>query len=248
VTGTLGRALFGGMVDPQGQLWLGGTSGGLFRGHVAGATLSVQLVSHTPKVSGLLALDGDTDPASFELFSVSDRGAFWRYDGQAWQLLAQAGTSTHGFYGGVVRLGPGRAIAGWEGDPHVFEIDGHIVNPVDLAPGSGDAPTALVRTAEGPILAEGPRLFRYTGTSFERFGADLATSMLNSIAPFRDGVIGSSFSGSFQQFTSAGPCPTLVFLHGGFVRWVLAVGNELAFVGETPRNDRLAVTFFRPKN
>lgn len=156
--------------DPRGELWLLGRNGRVARGDLERGFTEIDPL---PSRGGLkyMWLEGSRDAsAPFELFAVTDRMTFDRFDGEAWERLDSDAQGYVYFLGDVVWLGPSDAIAvGVEPEEIVRYTDGEITR-TDLPTNSMPASVAMIPRF-GLVVADGTgRLFHLIDGAEEEIG------------------------------------------------------------------------------
>lgn len=189
----------------DGTMYLSSSTGALARGTLTGTVVHLTPIGRAPTSARQIAA-GPSD----ELFVVTvdpDTGAsaFGHLDGGSYVQLSDFPPSpTQDIRGGVVSLGPGRAIAGRVSSPEVIVYDHGAVTreqPGDQmemisAIGEGPAGSVLVGTTRGAVIE------RRDGHWARLFSFD-SEEAINAVIPFEDGLVFGTIAGHVGYYSRA---------------------------------------------
>ena len=235
----------------DGLLWLGDSLGRVYRGTV-GPGFAVDFVSRAPVTKEIWFMAvGEAADGEVELFIIDELGTFLRFHRGQWERLHRfTDTGDNRKMGGVVRLGPSRAIAAWLADGHVVWYEGgaarrEVVHQFDglTAINVLDDGAILVGTAGGELVRWQP------DTSWRALPYPKLNRWVQQIAPYPGGFIfGTAFGALIPYLFGAASCEpaanhpdnvdSMVVLDDGTV---IASGANPQAAGGTP------VTIARPR-
>lgn len=235
----------------EGELWLAGEGGRTVHGHpdrgfLPGPSLTL------PAGTRRIWLDGARGGAPLELFAVTGRQTFERFDGRAWSVIAAGNGEDIYDRAGVVWIAPGEAIAiGFDPQRLLHYKDGAAIfetlpltrndQPLVAAyvPGFG----AMIGTALGTLL------YPKNG-GWERIVRDEIAPQVRVIGALGDAVVFGGSTGALAQYDLAvGFCPTQV-LFAGHLAFLVSFGRSLMVVGRTVGSDEtvtIATEIARPQ-
>jgi hypothetical protein len=247
VTSSEAMNITGGMVDASGQLWIAGF-GYLARASIVGDRLITQVVTSTDDASAIHWLAADTSASNFEFLTMTFDGRVRRYDGRAWTLLYNFDVMPR-FQGGLVRLGPGRALFALDTDPEVLLLQGSQLTqlPLPMAVSLDVIGVLADIPGLGPLASISNHISVFDGEGFASIPGDLSSVEFHAVAPFNGGFVGISFDGRINQYMRSGICPFIQDTSHANGRFMFPIGKGLAFVGEDPVDGTLTITFGRPR-
>lgn len=241
----------------DGRVWLGGAEGKLA---VGTAETGFMLASQSRMRATLRWMDGPRGDAPFELFTMSDRGDFERFDGNRWEMLRSISTSTAMATpnGGVAWLGPGEAVAlppqGARFDTTLFRtklMNGAISTTAFLFPSAQlGAPIAL-RPVEG-FGAMGSTKFGnvviFDAGGFRRIDNAPALGEPRVIVRHKDGFVLAGGGVSFTQYSPVvGFCPVESKTVPMHPLVSAPLGDGFAITGHIPRTGAGLVLIISPR-
>jgi hypothetical protein len=246
--------------DGSGQLWLGTSSGALYRGALNG-TPPLARVGTASVADTMRWFVGTRAGEPFELFGLGNEGSLVSYDptGRPTVLFefpfqGNRWNDTYGGRGGLVRVGPGRLVAGRATlTSAVLVIDGRNASTRPIGDGIDGFPSL-------DLIPESPHLVAMGDThgQVERFNSDdesfdnappppFMGAQVAAVARFQNGFAVADGDGVVTSY------PTLAGPTCGFLRIpqkpmsAIEIGRTILFAGEDPATRNLSLDLVRAK-
>ena len=234
----------GAFIDASNEIWFAGGTG-LWRGRVEGDAIVAEVVSSTLGAD-FRWIDGTTDPGDFELFTLSRRGAFSRFDGVEWTRLFQFASEQTTDKSGVARIGRNHAVAARSGDATLARWkDGELTleNPAFL---HAQGPSGLRRVTGVGTLVGGDEggVSIDRGDRWEPTGDSRFALRIRDFLATQNGFLFAGASGHVGQFhTEAGYCEPQA-IGQDTIRAMIPLGEHLVLL-PTDLSKRISVV--RPR-
>lgn len=241
---------------PDGRIWLGGMDGELRVGRLETGFEAVRPSSNRAM---LRWIDGPHDAsAPFELFTMSDRGIFERFDGSDWETLRTTSQSSMVPVGGVVWLAPGEAVAI---PPQPLSLEQSIyrvkrtrgvteVSEVRISGSVGQLTGLTYAPGFGVLfVTRQSRVFVLEGTESRRIEGGYAFDFARAIAPFRGGFIYAGVGVSFAQYLPGGVefCDEIAIASSVTPHEIEPLGDALVMAGTGPLARPCSLLILTPK-
>lgn len=246
--------LFGAARGWLGDLWFGGNDGVLYRGEL-GATLRLSRVAPSPEPQLLHWLDLGMTDDGLELYSLSIEGHLQRFRLGEWVSLAKFPPGVPGDHaGGVVRLGPGAAIAVWPKVADAVFVSGDTTRTeaTPLLGGFGALANIPGLGVVGGATEGG--FVRWDGVSWSELPGSPFSFAVNAIVPYEDGFLYGGPVGNFGQFSpslasrgapgEAGFCP-LSQPAPHWIRHIVLLGEDVLLAGTNDTYPETPITILR---
>jgi hypothetical protein len=184
-----GFAAVASYLAPNGTLWLGGTGGDFFSGHLDGA---FERAESTPTQGMIQSLAGPRDDSPLEIFAVEEGRDLLRFSGGSWHEInyerAPFAGGGNGQIANVVWLSPGHALASIPDRLSSVEVLADATSVVD-----SPAEIEAMRYVESVgVVASGRNGGLYTwnaSAGWQRMSGQPLGSDIEVIASFRDGFV-----------------------------------------------------------
>ncbi|MCC7383555.1 MAG: hypothetical protein IT384_17075 [Deltaproteobacteria bacterium] len=241
------RSILTTQLASDGRHWVGGVGGQIRRvllgqtGVRAGLT-----VTFAPSQGPVFSLDGVYRGVEVEeLFTVTQEGVFERFFEGAWTELGRQRTTT---IGGVVRTGPGEALAALN-QPEILRVANGTVTAERVSRTGADASAialvpalgVVVGTGRGEILARG-------AAGWELLGQSAAGIRLKLLLPYREGFLATGELGQIEQFVPGSGFCAPIARRASTLQFGAVVG-EVVILGGDPAHGAAfnTVTTLRPE-
>lgn len=226
----------------HGDLWFGGTGGTFYRGAL-GDTLTLTPMRAAPSGGTLHWFDGASTSDGLELYSLSLQGHLERFRLGQWVPLFEFGEGTPGIWsGGVARLGPGEALAGWPRGSMLARARGDTAEPQALELLSSITAIGNV-PGVGVVAASSNGTFALRrGETWEELRGSELRLIPTVITPYEDGFVYGGAIGNFGQWRpSTGYCP-LIQPAPHWITYIAPLGEDLLLFGSNETYPESPVT------
>ncbi|MCK6552521.1 hypothetical protein L6R52_42225, partial [Myxococcota bacterium] len=226
----------------HGDLWFGGQSGAFHRGDL-GDRLTLTPMRRAPSGGTLHWFDAASGPDGLELYALTLGGSLERFRLGQWVSLFEFGEGTPGIWsGGVARLGPGEALAGWPRGSMLARAIGDRAEPQGLELLSSITAIGNV-PGVGVIAASSNGTFAVRrGESWEELKGSELRLIPTVITPYEDGFVYGGAVGNFGQWRpSTGYCP-LTQPAPHWITYIAPMGEDLLLFGSNETYPESPVT------
>ncbi len=246
------RAMTAAAAAPDGSLWFADHTGGIWNGTVTEAAgWRVTRVTTNPLRNFMYFMAvGPASDGQPEVYTMDDTGAYYRFHDGGWQLLQQFTDNMNTRrMGGIVRLGPGRAIAAWNVDRFVVWFDNGALRTEEIHP--TDGLTSIAQLGEGDIMvgtAFGELVRWQTGTGWRVLPGIRHKRWVQQIEPYPGGFMyGTAFGGVYPYLWDGPICEPAVSHPDNAENVVVFDSGGMLVVGLNPNEaGNLPITIAHP--